>query len=45
VHEETLSRLHALMLRVARSEARRRWSQLPIAGPELDDALACTVGL
>lgn len=32
-----LSRLHALLLRVARSELRRRGQRLRIAGPELDD--------
>ncbi len=37
VHEETVVRLHDLLLRVARSEARRRRGQLSIGGPELDD--------
>jgi RNA polymerase sigma-70 factor (ECF subfamily) len=32
-----VTRLHELLLRVARSEVRRRRGQLPIAGPELDD--------
>jgi RNA polymerase sigma-70 factor (ECF subfamily) len=35
--ERALARLHGLLLRVARSEARRRGPQLRIAGPELDD--------
>jgi RNA polymerase sigma-70 factor (ECF subfamily) len=37
LHDETVGRLHDLLLRVARSEMRRRSGQLPIAGPELDD--------
>lgn len=37
VHEETVARLHDLMLRVARGEVRRRRGLLAIAGPELDD--------
>ena len=37
VHEETVVRLHDLLLRVARGEARRRRGQLSIGGPELDD--------
>jgi RNA polymerase sigma-70 factor (ECF subfamily) len=36
-HDQTVARLHDLVLRVARSEARRRSGQLQIAGPELDD--------
>jgi RNA polymerase sigma-70 factor (ECF subfamily) len=36
-HDETVVRLHELLLRVARSEVRRRQGQLRIAGPELDD--------
>jgi RNA polymerase sigma-70 factor (ECF subfamily) len=36
-HDETVVRLHELLLRVARSEVRRRQSQLRIVGPELDD--------
>jgi RNA polymerase sigma-70 factor (ECF subfamily) len=32
-----VARLHELLLRVARSEVRRRRGQLAIAGPELDD--------
>jgi RNA polymerase sigma-70 factor (ECF subfamily) len=36
-HDATTVRLHALLLRVARSEAYRRSAQLRIAGPELDD--------
>ncbi|MFZ0180372.1 MAG: RNA polymerase subunit sigma-70, partial [Candidatus Dormiibacterota bacterium] len=30
-------RLHALLLRIARSEVQRRSGQLKISGPELDD--------
>jgi RNA polymerase sigma-70 factor (ECF subfamily) len=37
VGEEAVARLHDLLLRVARSEARRRRGQLRIVGPELDD--------
>jgi RNA polymerase sigma-70 factor (ECF subfamily) len=37
VHDETVARLHDLLLRVARSEVRRRSGQLQIAGAELDD--------
>ncbi|MGH9097729.1 MAG: RNA polymerase subunit sigma-70 [Acidimicrobiales bacterium] len=37
VHDATTVRLYELLLRVARSEARRRSPQLGIAGPELDD--------
>jgi RNA polymerase sigma-70 factor (ECF subfamily) len=36
-HDAVTVRLYELLLRVARSEARRRSSQLGIAGPELDD--------
>jgi RNA polymerase sigma-70 factor (ECF subfamily) len=35
--ELAAARLHELLLRVARSEARRRSGQLRISGPELDD--------
>ena len=35
--EEGLARLHALLLRVARGEMRRRGGRLQITGPELDD--------
>jgi RNA polymerase sigma-70 factor (ECF subfamily) len=35
--EAALSRLHEVLLRVARSELRRRSGHLGIAGPELDD--------
>jgi RNA polymerase sigma-70 factor (ECF subfamily) len=35
--EEGLARLHALLLRVARGEMRRRGERLQITGPELDD--------
>jgi RNA polymerase sigma-70 factor, ECF subfamily len=37
VHELALARLHALLLRVARSELRRREGRHPVTGPELDD--------
>jgi RNA polymerase sigma-70 factor, ECF subfamily len=37
VHELALTRLHALLLRVARSELRRRDGRHPVTGPELDD--------
>jgi RNA polymerase sigma-70 factor (ECF subfamily) len=37
VYDETVARLHDLLLRVARGEVRRRSAQLWIAGPELDD--------
>ncbi|HEX3460275.1 MAG TPA: hypothetical protein VHT49_05180, partial [Acidimicrobiales bacterium] len=40
VRDATTVRLYELLLRVARSEARRRSPQLGIVGPELDD-LAC----
>jgi RNA polymerase sigma-70 factor (ECF subfamily) len=36
-HDATTVRLYELLLRVARSEARRRGAQLGIVGPELDD--------
>jgi RNA polymerase sigma-70 factor (ECF subfamily) len=36
-YDEAVTRLHELLLRVTRSEVRRRRGQLPIAGPELDD--------
>jgi RNA polymerase sigma-70 factor (ECF subfamily) len=35
--EQSLARLHELLLRVAHSELRRRTGQHPITGPELDD--------
>jgi len=35
--EEALARLHALLLRIARGEARRRGPRLRLTGPELDD--------
>jgi RNA polymerase sigma-70 factor (ECF subfamily) len=35
--EEGLARLHALLLRIARGEMRRRGGRLQITGPELDD--------
>ena len=35
--EQAAARLHQMLLRVARSEARRRSGQLRISGPELDD--------
>jgi RNA polymerase sigma-70 factor (ECF subfamily) len=35
--EQALARLHELLLRIARSELRRRGGQHPITGPELDD--------
>jgi RNA polymerase sigma-70 factor (ECF subfamily) len=35
--EEALARLHDMLLRIARSELRRRSGQHPITGPELDD--------
>jgi RNA polymerase sigma-70 factor, ECF subfamily len=35
--ERATARLHEMLLRVARSEARRRSGQLRISGPELDD--------
>ena len=36
-YDETVGRLHGLLLLVARAELRRRRGQLPLAGPELDD--------
>ena len=36
-HDKTVIRLHELLLRVARSEVRRRQDQLRVSGPELDD--------
>ncbi len=39
-HDETVSRLHELLVRVARAEVRRRRGQLPVDGPELDDLAA-----
>jgi RNA polymerase sigma-70 factor (ECF subfamily) len=36
-HEAGLDRLNQLLLRIARSEVRRRRARTPIAGPELDD--------
>ena len=35
--DRALARLHALLLRVARSELRRREGRHPVTGPELDD--------
>jgi RNA polymerase sigma-70 factor, ECF subfamily len=35
--ESALSRLHELLVRIARSELRRRSAQLRVTGPELDD--------
>ena len=40
VQEAALARLHALLVRIARGEVRRRGPRLRITGPELDD-LAC----
>jgi RNA polymerase sigma-70 factor, ECF subfamily len=37
VREAALARLHGLLLRIARSEVRRRSGHLQLAGPELDD--------
>jgi RNA polymerase sigma-70 factor (ECF subfamily) len=37
VREQALARLHEMLLRVARSELRRRGGQHPITGPEIDD--------
>jgi RNA polymerase sigma-70 factor, ECF subfamily len=37
VREAALARLHELLLRIARSEVRRRSGHLQLAGPELDD--------
>ncbi len=36
-HDLALTRLHGLLLRIARSEVHRRDGQLQIAGPEFDD--------
>jgi RNA polymerase sigma-70 factor, ECF subfamily len=36
-YNETVARLHGLLLRVARAEVHRRRAELPMAGPELDD--------
>jgi RNA polymerase sigma-70 factor, ECF subfamily len=36
-HDETVARLHELLLRVARAEVRRRRGQWSVGGPELDD--------
>ena len=36
-YDETVARLHDLLLRVARAEVHRRRARLPMAGPELDD--------
>ncbi|MBY8882575.1 sigma-70 family RNA polymerase sigma factor [Streptomyces sp. PLK6-54] len=36
-YEEACERLHAVLLRIARSELRRRGSDTRITGPELDD--------
>lgn len=36
-HDRAAARLHEMLLRVARAEARRRSGQLRISGPELDD--------
>lgn len=38
--EDAVARLHELLLRAARSEARRRGPRLGIGGPELDDLAA-----
>ena len=35
--EEALARLHEMLLRIARGEARRRGPRLQLTGPELDD--------
>jgi RNA polymerase sigma-70 factor (ECF subfamily) len=35
--EEALTRLHGMLVRIARNEARRRGPRLRITGPELDD--------
>jgi RNA polymerase sigma-70 factor (ECF subfamily) len=35
--EEALARLHRMLVRIARSEVRRRAARLDITGPELDD--------
>jgi RNA polymerase sigma-70 factor, ECF subfamily len=36
-HDEALGALHAMLVRVARSEVHRRSDRLRLAGPELDD--------
>jgi RNA polymerase sigma-70 factor (ECF subfamily) len=36
-HDEALTRLHEMLLRVARAELARRGGRHPITGPELDD--------
>jgi RNA polymerase sigma-70 factor, ECF subfamily len=36
-HEDAVARLHAMLLRVCRSELSRRSGRVPVAGPELDD--------
>ncbi len=36
-HEDTVTRLHELLLRVARAEVSRRSAQWSVGGPELDD--------
>lgn len=42
--EEAVARLHELLLRAGRAEARRRGPRLGIAGPELDDLAAEATG-
>ncbi len=42
-HDEAVSRLHDLLLRVAGTEARRRSGRLPIAGTEVDDRLLAAI--
>ena len=37
VHDEAVSRLHEMLLRVARAESQRRRAQLGLSGPEVDD--------
>ncbi len=39
-HDEMVTRLHGLLVRVAGAEVHRRRGQLPIDGPELDDLAA-----
>jgi RNA polymerase sigma-70 factor, ECF subfamily len=36
-HDAAVARLHALLLRVSRSELHRRAARVPVTGPELDD--------
>jgi RNA polymerase sigma-70 factor, ECF subfamily len=36
-HDQAVTRLHELLLRIARTEVHRRGARLQIAGPELDD--------